>query len=167
MDAMRRTPTLVIDNTQVPDRKRQPAKRHNRDISDISPDIYFDYYTRLITDIFRVPMAAVSLIEDDRQWFKSSVGIDLLQTPLEECFGVHSMEQNILEVPDTLEDDFFRHHPMVLNSPFIRFYMGIVLCGPTGQPLGTLCVMDTQPRYFTRAQRSWLVKFSHLIWWST
>lgn len=157
MEAMQRTPNQVFDE------KERLAELHSLDILDTPQDMHFDRYTRLMTDIFKVPMAAVSLIDEDRQWFKSSVGIDVRQTPLEESFCVHALEQGMLEVPDTLEDDFFRRHPAVIGSPSIRFYMGTVLRGPTGQPLGTLCIMDTQPRYLTGVQRSWLVKFGHLV----
>lgn len=139
------------------------AELHSLGILDTPHDEYFDRYTRLVAEIFKVPMAAVTLIDEDRQWIKSSVGIEVNETPLEESFCVHALEKCMLEVPDTLEDDFFCQHPSVVGRPYLRFYMGIVLRGPTGQPLGTLCVMDTHSRYLTQMQRAWLKTFGKLL----
>jgi predicted signal transduction protein with EAL and GGDEF domain len=152
-----------FDDPQNFDEEERLAELHALDILDTPSDISFDRYTRLLRDTFKVPMAAVSLVDADRQWFKSAVGLDVRETPLDECLSVHALDKKLLEVPDTAEDEFFRHHPSVVGSPFIRFYMGTVLRGPTGQALGTLCIMDTQPRHLTQAQRSWLVKFGHLV----
>ncbi|SEL52159.1 sensor domain-containing phosphodiesterase [Halomonas daqiaonensis] len=150
--------------TRPRDEKARLAELHSLDILDTSAERYFDRYTHLVAEIFKVPMVAVSLVDEDRQWFKSSIGMEVCETPLEESFCVHAIEeQEMLEVPDALEDDVFRDHPAVVGSPHIRFYMGTVLRGPTGQPLGTLCIMDTHSRYLTRAQRTWLVTFGHLV----
>jgi GGDEF domain-containing protein len=163
MEAKQGITAQVIVGPQVFDEKERLAELRSLAILDTPRDMNFDRYTRLMADIFRMPMAAVTLVDENRQWFKSTVGIDASETPLEESFCVHALGQDLLEVPDTQEDDFFRHHPVVTGTPFIRFYMGIVLHGPTGQPLGTLCIMDTKPRWLSRAQRSWLVKFGHLV----
>ncbi|MGQ4275846.1 putative bifunctional diguanylate cyclase/phosphodiesterase [Pseudidiomarina sp. E22-M8] len=145
------------------DEKERLAELHALKILDTPADKYFDRYTRLVAEILRVPMVAVALIDKDREWIKSAVSVELGDKPLETSFSVHALDKDILEVPDTLEDDVFRDHPAVVEAPFIRFYMGTVLCGPTGQPLGTLCIMDTQSRYFSRLQRAWLVTFGHMI----
>ncbi|MFC2993500.1 sensor domain-containing phosphodiesterase [Halomonas tibetensis] len=145
------------------DEKKRLAELHSLDILDTPPEEGFDRYTRLASEIFKVPMAMVSLVDEDRQWFKSSVGLEVGETPLEASFCVHALKQDMLEVPDTLQNDVFHHHPAVTGSPFVRFYMGAVLRGPTGQPLGTLCIMDTHSRYLTRLQRNWLRTFGHLV----
>lgn len=145
------------------DEKERLEELRALDILDTPPDRQFDRYTSLMADIFKVPLVAVSLIDENRQWFKSSIGIDVSEAPLEDSFCVHALKQDVLELPDTLEDSFFCNHPAVVKDPFIRFYMGSVLRGPTGQPLGTLCIMDTQSRYLTRVQRSWLITFSLLV----
>lgn len=145
------------------DEQKRLAELRSLDILDTPSDQQFDRYTHLMAEIFRVPMVAVSLIDEDRQWFKSSLGIDVSEAPLEDCFCVHTLKRDILEIPDTLEDNFFCHHRAVVNDPFIRFYMGTVLRGPTGQAIGTVCIMDTQSRYLTRVQRSWLMTFGHLV----
>ncbi|MDR9438968.1 MAG: EAL domain-containing protein [Halomonas sp.] len=145
------------------DEKARLAELHSLGILDTPQEERFDRYTRLVAEIFRVPMAVVTLVDEDRQWLKSAVGVEVAETSLEASFCVHALQQDVLEVPDALEDDFFRHHPVVVDSPFVRFYMGTVLRGPTGQPLGTLCIIDTRPRYLSRVQRSWLVTFGHLV----
>ncbi|MFC2991289.1 sensor domain-containing diguanylate cyclase [Halomonas tibetensis] len=157
-----KNPLRPNDVCKLFDEKERLAELHSLDILDTPADKYFDRYTHLMSEIFKVPMAAVSLIDEDRQWFKSSVGVEVRETPLEDSFCVHALARDMLEVPDTLEDDFFCHHTVVVGSPFIRFYMGTVLRGPTGQPLGTLCIMDTHSRYLSRLQRAWLVTFGHL-----
>ncbi|MEX0828528.1 MAG: EAL domain-containing protein, partial [Haliea sp.] len=149
--------------TQTFDEKARLAELHSLDILDTPADKYFDRYTHLISEIFNVPMAAVSLVDEDRQWNKSSIGMDVHEIPLEESFCVHALDKDMLEVSDTLEDEFFRHHPAVVGSPFIRFYMGVVLHGPTGQPLGCLSIMDTHSRYISGEQRAWLVTFGLLV----
>lgn len=139
------------------------AELHSIHLLDTPPDKFFDRYTHLIAEIFKVPMAAVILVDEHRQWIKSSVGLMMTETSLEDSFSVHALGMDVLEVPDTLEDDFFCNHPLVIGAPYIRFYMGVVLRGPTGQPLGTLCIMDTHSRYLTRVQRAWLITFGNLV----
>lgn len=143
--------------------KERLAELRSLNVLDTPADEYFDRYTRLVSEIFKVPMATVSLIDEDRQWFKSAVGADVGEKPLQQFFCVHALERDFLEVPDTQEDDFFRDHPAVVSSPFIRFYMGTVLRGPSGHPIGTLCIMDTESHHFSREQRAWLVTFGLLV----
>lgn len=145
------------------DEKARLAELRSLDILDTPPEVRFDRYTRLVAQIFKVPIAIISFVDEDRQWFKSSVGLDVGEIPLEMSFCVHALDRDLLEVPDALEDDFFKHHPAVVDTPFIRFYAGTVLRGPTGQPLGTLCILDTKPRYPTEKERTWLVTFGHLV----
>ena len=126
-------------------------------------DKHFKYYQRVITDMFKVPMAAVFLVNEDHQWFRSFAGMEVREASLEASFCIHALERGMLEVPDTLQDSFFRHHGAVGGRPFIRFFMGIALCGLTGEPLATLCIMDTQARHLSQVQRSWLLTFAQLV----
>lgn len=145
------------------DEKERLAELHSLEIMDTPADKYFDRYTRLIAEIIKVPIVAVSLVGEDLQWIKSAVGVEVGAVPLAESFCIHALNKNMLEIPDTHEDDFFREHSLVVAPPFIRFYMGAVLRGPTGQPLGTLCIMDTEPRLLSQIQRSWLVTLGHIV----
>ena len=106
----------MIDNITSEDQPfdeqaRRPELR-SLDLLDTSADKYSDRYTDLIAEIFKVPMTAVSLVDEDRQWFKSSVGIEVRETPLAESFCGHALEKDMLEVPDALEDAFSATTPL-------------------------------------------------------
>ncbi|MGM0428895.1 MAG: putative bifunctional diguanylate cyclase/phosphodiesterase [Pseudomonadota bacterium] len=156
-------PNEEISSAQPFDEKERLAELYSLNILDTPADRYFDRYTRLLAEILNVPKVAISLVDQDRQWIKSSVGVDEHETSLESSFCIHALDRSMLEIPDTLEDSFFCNHPAVVAAPFIRFYMGTVLRGPTGQPLGTLHVMDTHSRYLSREQCTWLVTFGRMV----
>lgn len=123
----------------------------------------FDRHTRLVSQIFDVPAAFISLIDRDRQWIKSAAGSDLRQTTREESICACALDEGFLEIPDTLEDDFFRDHPAVKKAPYLRFYAGSVIYGTHGQPIGTLCLNDYVPRELTPKERAWLKAFTDLV----
>ncbi len=94
-----------------------------------------------------MPIALVSLVDVDRQWVKSGVGMDISETPRDVSFCGHAILQDeILMVPDTLSDDRFHDNPLVTDAPNIRFYAGRALRVPNGSRVGTLCLLDTKPR---------------------
>ena len=116
-------------------------------ILDTPAEERFDRITQFAMREFDVPMALVSLVDQDRQWFKSNFGIENRETPRSISFCGHAIfERNILLIPDALKDERFHDNPLVVNKPWIRFYAGAVLRMPYGAALGTLCVMDTRPR---------------------
>lgn len=110
----------------------------------------FDRLTRLARRVFDVPMALVSLVDADRQWFKSRQGIALCEAPREISFCGHAiLGDEVMVVPDTLVDERFADNPFVVGEPHVRFYAGFPLQAPDGSKIGTLCVLDDQPRRFT------------------
>src|SRR5260221_10690047 len=114
---------------------------------DTAPEERFDRITRLLTLVMRVPMAYISLVDSDRQWFKSSCGLTTSQTPRAISFCGHAILSDApLVVPDAAEDDRFCDNPLVTGEPYIRFYAGLPLNGPGGHKVGTLCVADRRPR---------------------
>jgi sigma-B regulation protein RsbU (phosphoserine phosphatase) len=114
---------------------------------DSAPEERFDRITRLLTLILQVPMAYISLVDADRQWFKSSKGLNVIQTPRAISFCGHAiLSDQPLIVPDATEDDRFRDNPMVVGEPYVRFYAGYPLAGPRGHRVGTLCIADRRPR---------------------
>ncbi|MET0270873.1 MAG: GAF domain-containing protein, partial [Sphingomonas sp.] len=117
----------------------------------------FDRLTRMAAALFRVPVALVSLVDAERQWFKSRVGADVCETSRESSFCAHAVvARETMVVPDALADPRFRDNPLVTGAPHIRFYAGAPIHAPGGQPVGTLCILDTRPRALTDADRALL-----------
>jgi phosphoribosyl 1,2-cyclic phosphodiesterase len=115
-------------------------------ILDTPPEERFDRITRLAAAIFKVPMALVSLVDRERQWYKSTYGVDVAETSREVSFCSHAVaSQEALIVPDTLQDPRFADNPLVTDAPRIRFYAGFPLF-VGASCVGTLCVVDTRPR---------------------
>lgn len=113
----------------------------------------FDGITRLISQICEVPFAVVNLVAEGRQWFKSEVGFGVRETPLDASICAHAILQpGLFVVPDTTKDPRFERNPLVTGEPELRFYAGALLESDDGYPLGTLCVLDRQPRVLSAHQ---------------
>ncbi|MBS0364000.1 MAG: GAF domain-containing protein [Proteobacteria bacterium] len=116
-------------------------------ILDTPPEERFDRITRLAAALFDVPTALISLVDENRQWFKSTCGLDAKETPRDESFCAHAVaSRDILIVPDALRDDRFADNPVVVGPARVRFYAGHPLFASDGACLGTLCILDRRPR---------------------
>lgn len=133
----------------------RPAENENQrlatlrrlSILDTEPEERFDKLTRLAAAIFDVPIALVSLIDENRQWFKSACGTSISESPRETSFCAHAiLQRGVMIVPDALLDPRFADNPVVVHEPRIRFYAGCPLVLPDGACVGTLCLIDVRPR---------------------
>jgi diguanylate cyclase (GGDEF)-like protein len=149
MEANRRAPREGnVNGAPLPTNEAERLKSlYALGILDSSPEERFDRLTRLAARLFDVPIALVSLVDADRQWFKSRNGLDLEETPREHSFCAHAiLGEDVMIVPDASADDRFRENPLVTGAPDIRFYAGCPIKAPDGHRLGTLCVISDEPR---------------------
>jgi len=124
----------------------------------------FDRIVQLTQLLFQVPIAYISLIDKDRQWFKSKVGIEANETSRSVSFCGHAiLEDKAMVVPDALQDYRFAANPMVLGEPFIRFYAGQPLRGPSGHKVGTLCLADKEARELKEHDLKLLAQLGKLV----
>ncbi len=126
---------------------------HGYGILDTHPEDRFDELTRLAALICGTPISLISLVDEDRQWFKSKTGLAVCQTPREEAFCAHAiLSPELLVVPDASQDPRFATNSLVLGDLHVRFYAGAPLTAPNGHHLGALCVIDRVPRQLSREQ---------------
>ncbi|PAU74687.1 EAL domain-containing protein [Halomonas salipaludis] len=123
-----------------------------------------DDLTRQAAELLEAPMAMLSLVDENCQWFKSSMGILVGQTPRDISFCAHTILNNqLMEVADTLLDSRFAGNPQVTEAPFVRYYLGAPLMTRDGYAIGSLCVLDTQPRQASLLQRQLLILLAHQV----
>ena len=142
------TPAPIPDNDE-----QRLAELYRYDILDTGDEAEFDDLTRLAAQICDVPIALVSLTDKDRQWFKSRVGLDALQVARDISFCGHAVTNaGVFEVQDAAHDPRFVDNPLVVEGPTLRFYAGAPLLTKSGMAIGTLCVIDTQPKSLSSEQ---------------
>jgi diguanylate cyclase len=136
----------------------------NLRVLDTAPEAEFDALVQVAALVCGVPIALLSLVDESRQWFKANVGLpDLSETPREIAFCAHAIHDDaLLEIPDATQDPRFIDNPLVLGAPDIRFYAGAPIRLSDGKRIGTLCVIDRQPRVLNALQREVLTHLSYL-----
>jgi len=142
-----RTACQWMRGTIPENEERRLASLRALRILDTEPENRFDRITRLASALFNTPIALVSLIDENRQWFKSCHGLDMKETSRDAALCAHVVyDCEPMIVQDTFLDERFADNPLVINEPRIRFYAGCPLIVDDGACIGTLCVIDTRPR---------------------
>ena len=141
------------------------AALRSYEILDTEPELEFDAVTRVASHAFDAPIAVVALMDSDRLWFKSRLGLDVPQLDRKIAFCAHAImrPRDVLVVPDLQADARFSDNPLVAQPPHIRFYAGAPIVDTAGHALGTIAVIDAQPRSFTEVQRHTLKDLSTLV----
>ncbi len=137
---------------------------HRYSILDTPPEAVFERIARLAGSFLKMPVAIVSFVDEDRQWFKSVCGLSLHETPRQISFCSHAIESDgVMVVPDAARDARFMDNPLVVGEPFLRFYAGAPLRAPDGHKLGTLCVLDHRPRHLEANGRRILTELAATV----
>ena len=130
------------------------ASLQSYEVLDTDPEQAYDDLTRIASEICGTPIALVSLVDSDRQWFKSRVGLEATETPRSVAFCSHAILEpdQVFLVPDSSVDERFHDNPIAVGGPHVRFYAGAPLVNHEGHALGTLCVIDDKPRELSASQ---------------
>ncbi len=147
-----------------PNEKERLELLHELELLDSPPEAQFDRITRLAARALSVPTALFSLVDDERQWFKSRVGIDASETPRGVAFCAHTITlTQPLVVADARQDERFADNPLVAGAPHIRFYAGVPIVSSEGLALGALCAIDQQPRELSAAELEMLCDLAEIL----
>jgi len=147
-----------------PDETVRLLSLHSLRILDSAPEERFDRVTGMAQRLFGVDICLVSLVDSDRQWFKSRQGLDACETPREVSFCGHAiLQERAFVVEDAHADERFADNPLVTGDPNVRFYAGYPVHGPDGRRIGTLCLIDKEPRSFSDSEVQTLKDFAALV----
>ncbi|GAA3752933.1 sensor domain-containing diguanylate cyclase [Terriglobus aquaticus] len=151
-------------DAKLQDEPGRIAALRRYEVLDTPREAPFERITKLVRAVLNVPISTISLIAEERQWFKSCVGMPGGETTRDESICTHTIQsREPLLVPDTLQDERFRDLPAVQGKPFLRSYAGVPLRTPDGYNIGSLCALDTQPRSFEPSQIEVLKNFAGLV----
>ncbi|THB63630.1 MAG: sensor histidine kinase [Spirochaetaceae bacterium] len=144
-----------MKSAEIPDNEQlRLAKLHSYHILDTLPEKEYNDIVQLIAAICKTPIADISLVDENRQWFKAQVGLKDQQTSRDIAFCAHTiLGRDMLIIEDAAKDQRFADNPLVLQNPNIRFYAGMPLITPEGYAIGSLCAIDTKPRVLSQEQK--------------
>ncbi|THC45065.1 PAS domain S-box protein [Massilia sp. Mn16-1_5] len=147
-----------------PDELERQQLLRSLDLLDTEEEEVFDRVTRLVSRLLKVPIALFSLVDENRQWFKSRVGLDVMETPREQAFCAHAILQDQpLVVADASSDERFADNPLVTGIPNIRFYAGVPIRSSGGLPIGTLCAIDDKARVLSADELCVMIDLADIV----
>jgi diguanylate cyclase (GGDEF)-like protein len=158
--------SVPVTKCPIPENESQRLRAvRSYDILDTPPEVEFDTLTRVATHAFNAPAGVIGLMDSDRLWFKSQIGLGVPQLDRQIAFCAHAIMRpdEPLVVEDLLNDRRFERNPLVTQAPNLRFYAGAPLIDRNGYALGTIAVVDTQPRKFSESERAALRDLSTLV----
>lgn len=159
--------TMAALTSPLPPRQnesRRLAALHRLQLLDTPPDPAFDRIAQLAQTIFGVPIAIISLLDEERQWFKAKCGLEVPGTPREQAFCNYTiLHDSVFIVPDTRAHADFSTNPLVTGEPFIRFYAGAPLTVAPETRVGSLCIIDRQPRAFSQEDAQMLARMARVV----
>jgi diguanylate cyclase (GGDEF)-like protein len=154
----------MVEDLKLADEEGRIAALQRYEVLDTPAEEPFDRITKLVQMVLDVPIATVSLIDADRQWFKSCVGVPGSGTPRDQAFCHYTIQtREPMNIPDATLDSRFAVNPLVTGEMHIRSYLGVPLSTPDGYNVGALCAIDTRPREFTAEQTAMLASFASLV----
>lgn len=144
------------------DEEKRLEMIHQKAILDTAPEERFDRFTREAAEKLNCPISTVSIIDKDREWYKSGQGLTMTEAPIAASFCVHAMKaKNVFIVEDASKDPRFAQNPMVVGEPHIRAYAGVALYDRvSGLPIGAFCVKDLRPRIFSLTEINSLIEIA-------
>ncbi|GHC27038.1 hypothetical protein GCM10010082_20430 [Kushneria pakistanensis] len=141
--------------------QRRLAALRRLEVLDTPREERFDVITRFLAQDFDVPISMISLVDDERVWFKSEVGLGIEEASRDIAFCSHALEEpDMLVIEDARKDERFKDNPLVAGEAGLRFYAGAVIYSPQRQPLGAVCIIDRKPRHMSYSDRRELIDFA-------
>ena len=148
---------LPIRTKEMYNEKKRIEALKEYDILDSEREKDFDDIVELASTLLDIPISLITLVNTSRQWFKASYGVEITETPIELSICNHAInDSDVMVVEDLSKDERFSENPLVTDNPKIQFYAGAPLIDPKGNPLGTLCVIDTKARGFSDKEKKCL-----------
>ena len=146
------------------DEQERVAALHELHILDTPTEERYDRLVHFVKQKLQVPIALISLVDTNRQWFKTCIGLPISETSRSASFCAYAiLEETILVIPDAAKDERFVDNPLVTGPPFIRFYAGCLLREPQGHKIGTLCLIDRLPRQLDEQQLQRLKRIASVV----